>query len=106
VIVFAAINNPNNVDEDLNALLFSIYFAATTSLTSTEVANLPGHDKSPALNNFKQGLEQSFAGSNILRHAKSEFVAGVDHMSYKSAQISVRAWIQLIGKSLDVHSRL
>jgi hypothetical protein len=64
--VFVAINNPNNVDEDLNALLFAIYFAATTSLSSTDVANLFGQHKSKALNDYKQGLERSLAGVNIL----------------------------------------
>lgn len=65
-IVFAAISNANHVDEDLSALLFSIYFAATTSLTSTDAANLLGQPKSTALNKFKQGLEHSLAGANIL----------------------------------------
>lgn len=64
--VFAAINNPSNLEEDLNALLFSIYFAATTSLTSSVAANLLGQDKNTALNHYKQGLEKSLAGANIL----------------------------------------
>lgn len=64
--VFAAINNPSNLEEDLNALLFSIYFAATTSLTPSAAANLLGQDKNTALNHYKQGLEQSLAGANIL----------------------------------------
>jgi hypothetical protein len=65
-IVFAAISNANHVDEDLSALLFSIYFAATTSLTSTDAANLLGQSKSTALNKFKQGLEHSLEGANTL----------------------------------------
>lgn len=64
--LFAAINNRNNLDEDLNALLFSIYFAATTSLTESATAHLLGQDKSTALSRYKQGLEQSLAGANIL----------------------------------------
>jgi hypothetical protein len=64
--IFAAINNPDKVEEDLNALLFSVYFAATTSLTSADAANLLGQPKSTALNSYKQGLEQSLAGANIL----------------------------------------
>lgn len=65
-IMFAAINNPNNLEADLSALLFSIYFAATTSLTSSAAANLLGKDKSTALSHYKQGLEQSLAAANIL----------------------------------------
>jgi hypothetical protein len=64
--IFAAINNPSNVDNDLDALLFSIYFAATSSLTSDHAAHLLGQPKNDALRNYKQGLEQSLAGANIL----------------------------------------
>ena len=65
-IVYAAINSPQMIKEDLRALLFSIYFAATTSLTSTAAASLLGQDKSITLNKYKQGLEQSLAAANIL----------------------------------------
>ena len=64
--VYAAINSPSNIKADLGALLFSIYFAATTSLTSAAAANLLGEDKGIALTKFKQGLEQSLAAANIL----------------------------------------
>ena len=64
--VFAAINNPNNLEADLGALLFAIYFAATTSLTSDTAASLLGQDKSTSLSHYKQGLEQSLAAANIL----------------------------------------
>ena len=64
--VYAAINNPHNCKEDVDALLFSIYFAAATSLTSAAAASLLGQDKSIALNKYKQGLEQSLGAANIL----------------------------------------
>ena len=64
--VYAAINSPHNLKEDLDALLFSLYFAATTSLTSAAAASLLGQDKSIALNIYKQGFEQSLAAANIL----------------------------------------
>jgi hypothetical protein len=64
--IFATINNPDKVKEDLNALLFSAYFAATTSLKSTDAANLLGQPKSTTLNSYRQGHEQSLAGANIL----------------------------------------
>lgn len=64
--VYAAINSPHDLKEDLNALLFSIYFAAATSLDPAAAANLLGEDKSIALNKYKQGLEQSLAAANIL----------------------------------------
>ena len=65
-IVYAAINSPHKIKDDLSALLFSIYFAATTSMTSTAAASLLGQDKSVTLNKYKQGLEQSLAAANIL----------------------------------------
>ena len=64
--IFAAINQAGNVGDDLNALLFSIFFAAITSLTATDAAALLRQSKSVALNRFKQGLEHSLARANIL----------------------------------------
>ena len=64
--VYAAINSPHNCKEDVDALLFSIYFAAATSLTADAAASLLGQDKSIALNKYKQGLEQSLGAANIL----------------------------------------
>lgn len=66
ITVFTAINNPSEVVEDVNALLFSIYFAATTSLPADDAMNLLGQGKSIALKIFKQDLEQSLARANIL----------------------------------------
>lgn len=68
--VFTAINNANNVDDDLNALLFAIYFAATTCLSSSGAANLLGQPKSTALNNYKQRLEQSLCRCKHFGHTK------------------------------------
>ena len=64
--VFAAINNPTNIDKDLEALLFSIYFAAITSLPADTVAHLLNQPKNDALRNFKCRIEQCLAGANIL----------------------------------------
>jgi hypothetical protein len=63
---FAAINNLQEVADDFNALMFSIYFSATTSLTAIDAAHLLGQDKSTALRKYKQGLEQSLTTANIL----------------------------------------
>ena len=64
--VYAAINSPHNLKEDLNALLFSIYFAAVTSLSSAAAESLLGEERCVSLNKYKQGLEQSLAAANIL----------------------------------------
>jgi hypothetical protein len=63
--IYTAINNPSNAEDDLNALLFAIYFAATTSLSNADASNLLVQDRSTALAKFKQGLEHFLACANI-----------------------------------------
>ncbi|KAK0105968.1 hypothetical protein ONS95_004477 [Cadophora gregata] len=65
-IIYGAISNPENVDAGINALLFAVYFAGVTSLSSDQVMNLLGLPKNAALNTFKQGLEQSLAAAGFL----------------------------------------
>ncbi|RDW71707.1 hypothetical protein BP5796_07741 [Coleophoma crateriformis] len=64
--LFAAIGNPGSAAADLNALMFSIYFAATTSLSSAAAATLLGQARGVALQKFKQGIEESLAAANLL----------------------------------------
>jgi hypothetical protein len=63
--IYTAINSPANTDPDVNALLFSIYFAATSSLSATNASNLLGQDKMKSLASFQKVLEQSLARANI-----------------------------------------
>jgi hypothetical protein len=48
------------------ALLFSIYFAAVTSLSSPEVQLVLGQDRQIALGRFKRGLEVSLQRASFL----------------------------------------
>jgi len=57
--VYAAINNPNIASQDFNALLFSIYFAAVTSLRQEETQIVFGEDRQFVLKRFQRGLEVS-----------------------------------------------
>ena len=66
VVVFEAINDPCRKTNDVNALLFAIYFAAATSLQAADVAHFLGQDKSTVLKIFKQGLEKSLEQANVL----------------------------------------
>ena len=66
VIVYGAIKSVNEVDPKVNALLFSIYFAATASLSHSSLVEILGKNKITALNDFKRGLEQSLAAANFL----------------------------------------
>jgi hypothetical protein len=63
--IYKAMNNPGDVEYDFSALLFSIYFAATTSLSNVDAFNLLGQERSASLTKFKQGLEHSLAGANV-----------------------------------------
>ncbi|KAH9217960.1 fungal-specific transcription factor domain-containing protein [Leptodontidium sp. 2 PMI_412] len=65
-VIYGAISNSENVDAGTNALLFAVYFAGVTSLSSDQVMNLLGLPKNTALNTFKQGLEQSLAAADFL----------------------------------------
>ena len=66
VEIYGAINNPSSAAEDLNALMFSIYFAAVTSLSSSSVANILDEPKVAALGRYKKGLELSLLKSRFL----------------------------------------
>ena len=65
-LVYTSINNPSDDNADGNTILFSIYFAATASLSEVNVLSLLAQDKNTALNNFKRGLEHSLAVSDLL----------------------------------------
>lgn len=65
VTVHKAINNPEKGEHDLNALLFAIYFAATTSLSAADALHLLGQLRNASLVRFKQGLEHSLAAANF-----------------------------------------
>ncbi|KAH7395986.1 C6 transcription factor [Cadophora sp. MPI-SDFR-AT-0126] len=65
VTIYSAINNPDSAEHDLNALLFAIYFAAITSLSTADASSLLGQDKGRNLIKFKQGLEHFLAAANI-----------------------------------------
>ncbi|KAL2862528.1 uncharacterized protein BJX67DRAFT_385550 [Aspergillus lucknowensis] len=64
--VFGAINDADGTVEDMSALLFAIFYAATTTLGEDDVGALLGHDKRTALSVFKLRFEQSLGRVNIL----------------------------------------
>lgn len=61
--IFAAINRPESVQADIRALLFAIYFAATTTLLSDDIRN---ESLVADLQRFKQGLEISLYHAEFL----------------------------------------
>jgi hypothetical protein len=65
ITIHTAINTPGNTAPDVDALLFSIFFAATTSLSAVDAFNMLGQDKSKSLVDFKKVLEQRLAEANI-----------------------------------------
>lgn len=64
--IFGAINDASETAEDINALLFAVFYAATTSLEEDDVDALLGHDKETSLSFFKRRFEQSLGRVNIL----------------------------------------
>lgn len=58
-LFFAAVNNPTQTIPDFSALLFSIYFAAVTSIDDSETNLILGQDRQSALNAYQYGLELS-----------------------------------------------
>lgn len=65
-LVFAAINNPEEVTAGTSALLFAIDFAAVTSLPSPDTILLLNQDRPSALNQFQRGLEISLHAAVFL----------------------------------------
>ncbi|RFU76916.1 fungal specific transcription factor [Trichoderma arundinaceum] len=66
VKVYEAISSPETATPEARCLLFAIYFAATFSLSSSEVQNLLGKDKIDALDLFRSGLEHYLMTANAL----------------------------------------
>ncbi|GKZ16460.1 hypothetical protein AbraIFM66951_007144 [Aspergillus brasiliensis] len=61
--IFAAINQPAAAPADLHALLFAIFFAATTSMLAED----PGHEQRRSeVKRYQQGLELALYQSNFL----------------------------------------
>lgn len=58
-LFFAAVNDPSQIAPDFSALLFSIYFAAVTSVDDSEISLILGQDRQSALNAYQHGLELS-----------------------------------------------
>lgn len=65
-IFFASISRPQDRSYDLQALLFSIYFASVTSSTPLDVSTIFGLDKAIVLSRFKENLERCLAASDLL----------------------------------------
>jgi hypothetical protein len=65
-LFFAAVNNPTQISADFSALLFSIYFAAVTSIDDSETNVILGQDRQSALNAYQYGLELSLHMAGFL----------------------------------------
>jgi hypothetical protein len=65
-LLFAAINDFKNIPHDLNALLFSIYYSAISSLDPESVVRILNQDRPSALRRFQKGIEISLAQASFL----------------------------------------
>ncbi|KAJ5887526.1 hypothetical protein N7495_007567 [Penicillium taxi] len=110
-IIFAAINNTKHVAPDQIALLFSIYYAAVTSLRTEAVQLIFKEDRQSVLERFQRGLELCHRNQNggrsgwtlngiVLRTAQciglhrdgKQF-----HLPQLECEIRRRLWCQIIG---------
>lgn len=64
--IFSASNSPESVSKTTEATLFSIYYAALTSLTSSQCQALLGEDRDRSLSKYRFAMEQSLARANFL----------------------------------------
>ncbi|KAH8690685.1 fungal-specific transcription factor domain-containing protein [Talaromyces proteolyticus] len=65
-MLFAAIKDLKNVPYDFNALMFAIYFCATSSLDPVSVGRVLGQERHAALRRFQQGIEQCLSRASFL----------------------------------------
>lgn len=64
--MFAVINNTKHIPPDQSALLFSIYYAAVTSLGEAMVHLIFGEARQYVLRRFQRGLELSLHMARLL----------------------------------------
>jgi hypothetical protein len=94
--IFAAINKPTSASTDLATLLFSIYFAAVTSLSPPETQVMLGQDRQSALKAYQRGMElclsmTSFLDSptiNSLQAMSIYLVSSSPHFSHVSWRLT------------------
>jgi hypothetical protein len=65
VTIYEAIHDPERAPAEVKCLLFSIYIAAITSLSPSEVHSLLSLDKVTALDNFRLGLDLCLSTANV-----------------------------------------
>jgi hypothetical protein len=65
--VISASANPAKISKPLEALMFSIYFAAITSLTEDEVQSTFGEDKAILLGKYHNATQQALVNAGFMR---------------------------------------
>ncbi|TFB06975.1 Bikaverin cluster transcription factor bik5 [Trichoderma ghanense] len=65
-IIFEALKQPNCIPRGLEALIFSIYFAAVESLTESECCETFGNHKGDLIDRYKFATEQALARAQFL----------------------------------------
>ncbi|PWY75337.1 hypothetical protein BO94DRAFT_627325 [Aspergillus sclerotioniger CBS 115572] len=65
-VFFAAISNPKQTRADQKALLFAIYYAAVTSLSSSATHVILSEDRHSVLSRYQRGLEVSLHMASFL----------------------------------------
>ncbi|GKT65507.1 fungal specific transcription factor [Colletotrichum tofieldiae] len=68
ILIYTAIDDPDNAPPDAMAVMFAVFFVSTVILEPSTVQRLIGDDKMTCLHRFKTGLEQAFAKADFLEH--------------------------------------
>lgn len=64
--ILASSSHLGNLSKGFEALLFSIYYCATTSLSNKECLSMLGEDRNSLLNRYRFGTEQALARATFL----------------------------------------
>ncbi|RKK96220.1 hypothetical protein BFJ68_g14482 [Fusarium oxysporum] len=65
IAVYTALHQNFEAAADFHCLLFAIFFAATTALSTDDVQHLLSYDKTTALGNFREGFERALEKGNV-----------------------------------------
>ncbi|KAJ5712600.1 C6 transcription factor [Penicillium malachiteum] len=91
-VIFAAINKPKGAPADLNALIFAIFFAAVTTLSSEETQMVLGSSRYSAVEAYRRGLEVSLHRASFL---DSPTLHSIQAMAIYLVSINLSVWLML-----------
>ncbi|OHW97908.1 C6 transcription factor [Colletotrichum incanum] len=68
ILIYTAIDDPDNAPLEAMAVMFAVFFVSTVNLEPSTALRLTGEDKVTCFHRFRTGLEQAFAKADFLEH--------------------------------------